>query len=103
MATAGFLGIDAGTQGLSVVFTDTSLRVLGTGEGSYEMCLGLGEGCYEQNPADWIKALGAALADLRKQFNEPLDVLAIGISGQMHGEVLIGPNQVPLKPARLLV
>ena len=37
MATKGFIGIDAGTQGLSVIFTDDSLKVLATGEGDYAM------------------------------------------------------------------
>ena len=31
----GYLGIDNGTHGLSVIFTDEDLNVLATGEGSY--------------------------------------------------------------------
>ena len=50
MSIRGFLGIDAGTQGLSVIFTDENLEVLGTGEGGYEMVHGLAEGDYEQDP-----------------------------------------------------
>ena len=37
MKTNGFLGIDIGTQGLSVIFTDTELKILESGEGSYDM------------------------------------------------------------------
>lgn len=50
MKTNGFLGIDIGTQGLSVIFTDTELKILATGEGTYDMVPGLDSGCYEQQP-----------------------------------------------------
>ena len=100
MATRGYLGIDAGTQGLSVVFTDENMQVLGTGDGVYEMLPGLAEGCYEQQPSDWEQALLNAMTDLRTKVDD-IEVLSIGISGQMHGEVLVGENNQPLKAARL--
>ena len=100
MATRGYLGIDAGTQGLSVVFTDENMQVLGTGDGGYEMSPGLAEGCYEQQPTDWQQALVDAMTDLRTKVSD-IEVLSIGISGQMHGEVLVGENDQPLKAARL--
>ena len=101
MATQGYLGIDAGTQGLSVIFADTSLKVLATGEGDYDMVPDLGEGCYEQLPADWTSALITAMKDLRNKLNLDFEVLAIGISGQMHGEVLADAEGNSLGPARL--
>ena len=91
MKTLGFLGIDIGTQGLSVIFTNTELKILVSGEGGYEMIPGLGPECYEQQPSDWESALKNAMADLRKKMSSmqiDMEVLAIGISGQMHGEVL---------------
>ena len=100
MATRGYLGIDAGTQGLSVVFTDENMRIVGTGDGGYEMLPGLDAGCYEQQPSDWLQALVDAMADLRTKIGD-IEVLSIGISGQMHGEVLVGENDQPLKAARL--
>lgn len=104
MKTQGYLGIDVGTQGLSVIFADESLRIRGSGEGSYEMVPGLESGAYEQRPADWEAALQAAMADLRTKLTsvgvEP-EVRAIGISGQMHGEVLCDDGGRPLAPARL--
>ena len=60
----GFLGIDAGTQGLAVVFADEQLRIIATGDGDYNMVPGQSEGCYEQRPEDWVAALGTAMADL---------------------------------------
>ena len=101
MATKGFIGIDAGTQGLSVIFTDDSLKVLATGEGDYAMVPSLGEGCYEQLPGDWDSALRTAMKDLRTKLSDEIEVLAIGISGQMHGEVLADADGNSLGPARL--
>ena len=69
MKRSGYLGIDAGTQGLSVIFTDESLHILATGEGLYDMVPGLAAECYEQHPGDWEQALGMALADLRKKLS----------------------------------
>jgi len=102
--TGGYLGIDLGTQGLSVIFTDTDLKILATGEGSYEMVPGLGAECFEQQPADWEVALAAAMAALRKKLvaeGITLQVRAIGISGQMHGEVMTDAAGEPLGSARL--
>jgi sugar (pentulose or hexulose) kinase len=102
--TQGYLGIDAGTQGLSVIFTDDEMRIRGTAAGSYDMVPSLAAGCYEQRPADWEAALGAAMADLRANvatLGVEMDVRGIGISGQMHGEVLADAAGKPLGPARL--
>jgi sugar (pentulose or hexulose) kinase len=100
----GYLGIDAGTQGLSVLFCDEKLAVIASGDGSYDMVPGLPEGDYEQQPTDWERALSDAMGDLRRKLSTKaieMDVLAIGISGQMHGEVLFAEGQRPLIPARL--
>lgn len=97
---ARFLGIDVGTQGLSVVLTDEDLSVLAAGEGGYDMVDGLAEGCYEQRPQDWESALREAAAVLGERLSEaPID--AVGVSGQMHGEVLVDSNGAALGPARL--
>jgi sugar (pentulose or hexulose) kinase len=102
--TRGYLGIDAGTQGLSVIFTDEEMRIRAAGAGGYDMVPGLAAGCYEQQPADWEAALAAAMADLRGKLaakGVEMEALAIGISGQMHGEVLADAAGKPLGPARL--
>lgn len=102
--TKGYLGIDVGTQGLSVVFTDENLSVLAVGEAGYEMVPGLPDGCYEQSPADWEAALREAMNSLRQALgvdHDGLDVQCIGLSGQMHGEVLVDGDFNVLVPARL--
>jgi sugar (pentulose or hexulose) kinase len=102
--TRGYLGIDAGTQGLSVIFTDEEMRIRAAGGGGYDMVPGLAAGCYEQRPADWEAALVTAMADLRGKLaavGVEMEVLAIGISAQMHGEVLAAADGAALGPARL--
>ena len=37
MSIHGFIGVDAGTQGLSVTYTDEAMQVIATGEGDYDM------------------------------------------------------------------
>ncbi len=105
MAIKGFLGIDAGTQGLAVVFVDEQFNVIASGDGDYEMVPGLEDGRYEQQPADWMAALRVAMGDLRKGLAEldinEFEVIAIGISGQMHGEVLIDESSQTIGTARL--
>jgi sugar (pentulose or hexulose) kinase len=104
MTHRGYVGIDLGTQGLSVIFTDESLAILATGEGGYEMVPGLAAECYEQRPADWEAALQAAMADLRQQLADKgieMEVLAVGLCGQMHGEVLCDEAGEVVAPARL--
>ena len=104
MKKQGYLGIDIGTQGLSVIFTDEAMRILSTGHGDYAMVPGLPAECQEQRPADWEQALAAAMGDLSKKLGSlglEMEVRAIGISGQMHGEVLVDASGVPLAAARL--
>ena len=98
----GFLGIDNGTQGLSVIFTDEALNILTVGKGSYEFIKNLSEGCYEQRCQDWDRALSEAMEQVHRQLSpSKLEVLSIGISGQMHGEVLVGSDGEPLDSVRL--
>ncbi len=104
MATRGFLGIDIGTQGLSVLFTNEQLKVVASGEADYEMLPDLAEGCYEQQAEDWESALGLAMERLRNSLpsdHAEIEILSIGISGQMHGEVLTDAAGTPLAPVRL--
>ena len=104
MKKQGYLGIDLGTQGLSVIFTDESLRILSTGHGGYAMVPGLPAECQEQLPADWERAVGEALAELTRKLGSmglEMEVRAIGIAGQMHGEVLADAADQPIGGARL--
>ena len=96
----GYLGIDNGTQGLSIVFTDEELNVLATGEGSYGMVEGLDDGCNEQRAEDWDGAIQSAMEEIRQEYPH-MEVLGIGISGQMHGEVCVDRNGHVIGTVRL--
>jgi sugar (pentulose or hexulose) kinase len=104
MKTQGYLGIDIGTQGLSVIFTDERMRILAGGDGSYAMVPGLPAACQEQIPGDWERALATAMQGLRAKLAAAgieMEVRAIGISGQMHGEVLADAAGQTVGAARL--
>ena len=97
------LGIDNGTQGLTVVVVsieDPSLPIVVTGEASYGCVPNLEEGCYEQVAADWETALLQALDQIRSTMND-YQVVAIGISGQMHGHVLVNKDGHAVGTVRL--
>jgi xylulokinase len=68
------------------------------------MVPGLAADCFEQHPGDWEQALATAMTDLRQKLaasRTEMEVQAIGISGQMHGEVLADDLGRSLSPARL--
>ena len=85
MSNKGFLGIDAGTQGLSVVLTNEDLEVIATGDGHYDMLPGQPDGHYIQAPKDWFDALLAALSDLRSKVGNEIDRIVCNIIQQSIG------------------
>ena len=104
MHRSGYLGIDVGTQGLSAVFVGDDLAILAHGAGSYDVLSGQPPGCAEQRPEDWEAALAVAMRQLHERAATAgfaLDVRAVGIAGQMHGEVLLDAAGAALGPARL--
>jgi len=96
----GYIGIDNGTQGLSVIFTNESLKVLASGFCSYGFVPNLPGGCYEQETTQWEGALEDAMRQVQLVLPN-MHVLSIGISGQMHGEVLADSSGMSLGPVRL--
>lgn len=96
-----YLGIDLGTSGLKLLLLDDQHHV----HASVDAPISLQRphpNWSEQNPADWWKALGSAVAQLRT--DEPTawsQVRAIGLSGQMHGAVILGAQLDVLRPAIL--
>jgi xylulokinase len=96
-----FLGIDIGTSEVKTVLLDTSHRVVGSA-GSVLTVSRPHPGHSEQNPQDWWLATQAALGELRQAYpSEYAAVCAIGLSGQMHGAVLLDAQDRVLRPAIL--
>jgi sugar (pentulose or hexulose) kinase len=82
------LGIDAGTQGISVILWDPATRkVLGVGDAEYEhdYLPGRPEGRLEQMASYWSDAMRTAMQRLRESMDTPINTVAgIGVTGHMH-------------------
>jgi xylulokinase len=100
------MGIDLGTGSVKVVLTGTDGRIAGKGAAEYGIDRP-SPGRAEQHPDAWwrgvVDATRAALVNASRRSSagpKPADrVLAIGLSGQMHGLALISGAHVPLAAA----
>ena len=96
-----FLGIDVGTSEVKVLLLADDHRVIDTAGTALEISRPH-PGHSEQNPADWWTATFTALEALRnKNPKAYAAVRAIGLSGQMHGAVLLDAADRVLRPAIL--
>jgi xylulokinase len=91
------LGIDIGTGSVKALVMDERGRTLG--RGSAEHALRHPQpGWAEQDPDEWwrgtVGAVRAAMAEAGA-----VDIAAIGLSGQMHGTVLLDADRTPIRPA----
>jgi xylulokinase len=96
-----FLGIDVGTSEVKVLLLDSEHRVIGVTGSSLQVSRPH-IGHSEQDPAAWWTATQLALVELNSKFpTEYKAIKAIGLSGQMHGAVLLDVNNHVLRPAIL--
>ncbi|MGY2402703.1 xylulokinase [Pseudomonas sp. SDO5271_S396] len=93
------LGIDLGTSELKAILMDASGTVLAR-TGVHLDVMRRHSGWSEQNPEDWWQACLQALAQLRVH-EAFARVACIGLSGQMHGAVLLDEDDRVLYPAIL--
>lgn len=92
-------GVDLGTSSLKVVVTDERGAIVGSASRAYPLHRPH-PGWAEQHPDDWWAALLGAIADLRAA-NIPLErTAAVGLSGQMHGLVLLDAHSIPIGPCQ---
>jgi xylulokinase len=96
-----YLGIDLGTSEVKLLLLDGEGRIVGTAGSA--LALSSPEPLWsEQAPADWWQATGTAVAQLRAAHPAAFAaVRAIGLSGQMHGAVLLDAADTVLRPAIL--
>jgi xylulokinase len=96
-----YLGIDLGTSGLKLLLLDTQHKI----HASVDVPLTLQRpqpGWSEQQPHDWWQALEEAVAQLRAIAPAAWRrIHAIGLSGQMHGAVVLDAQAQVLRPAIL--
>jgi xylulokinase len=96
-----FLGIDLGTSEVKLLLLDEQQRVIG--QAGAPLGVSRPQPLWaEQAPADWWHATEAAAARLRADHPAAwARVRGIGLSGQMHGAVLLGAGDEVLRPAIL--
>ncbi len=93
------LGIDIGTQSAKCVAISPAGDLRGTGQAGYVISAPH-PGWAEQSPENWwTAAVQAVRAAVQSGGIEPESVRAIGVTGQMHGLVLIGKDLQPMRPA----
>ncbi|WP_044041901.1 xylulokinase [Caballeronia insecticola] len=96
-----YLGIDLGTSEVKVLLLASDGGVIGTAGTPFSVSRPKPRWS-EQNPLDWWEGTRAALFKLREKFpDEFAQVRGIGLSGQMHGAVLLDSHDNVLRPAIL--
>ncbi|NLX11578.1 MAG: xylulokinase [Chloroflexi bacterium] len=97
--TEVMLGIDVGTQSAKCVVLDANGQLLGVGQQGYPV-LTPRPNWAEQDPEAWWQAVIAAVRDALRQANISASRLhSIGLTGQMHGVVLLDATYAPIRPA----
>ncbi len=96
-----FIGIDLGTSSVKAVLVDDRQSVLATA--TRELAVSRPSPFWsEQGPADWISATLEVLRRLKDAAPEDFRrCIGIGLSGQMHGAVLLDERDQPLRPCIL--
>ena len=96
-----FLGLDIGTSAVKAVLVDGDQQLLA--EAEVPLTTSRPQPLWsEQDPDAWWLATRAALATLGRDARGAYGgVRAIGLSGQMHGAVVLGADDRPLRPAIL--
>lgn len=93
------LGIDIGTSGTKTVLFDEKGKVIASSTGEYGMAQPQ-NGWAEQNPSDWWAAVCNTCKEvIAKSKVNPADIKGVGLSGQMHGLVMLDENNYVLRPS----
>lgn len=94
-----YLGIDCGTQGTKALVVDANGRAIGRGYAKHAI-VERASGAREQEPRWWVEALRTAVRQAMAAA-PGADVLAMGVSGQQHGLVVLDERREVIRPAKL--
>ena len=95
-----FLGIDVGTGGTRAVLVDRAGRVIASAASNHAPIHSEHIGWAEQDPDDWWRAGLEAIAGVLAAIgNEPSRIEAVGLTGQIHGCVMLDTAGHVLRPA----
>src|SRR5947207_1326412 len=97
LVAATLIGIDVGTTAVKAILIDVSGKTLQTFARSYPTARPQ-PGHVEQNPADWLDGVLAALAAFA-QSNDLGGLLGIGLCSQVNTHVFVDDAGEPLLPA----
>lgn len=96
-----YLGLDLGTSELKALLLNNEHRVVATARSALEVDRPQPLWA-EQQPADWWRAVESVMDHLKlRNASAMRSVRAIGLSGQMHGAVLLDGDLQLLRPAML--
>jgi len=94
------MGIDVGTTGTRAVVVRPDGHVIGAATGDHQPMRMAKPGWAEQDPEDWWQAtILAVRAALAAAGLKGTDIAAVGLSGQMHGVVLLDKARAVLRPS----
>ncbi|MEZ4607165.1 MAG: xylulokinase [Deinococcales bacterium] len=99
MAKKLALGLDLGTSGVDVLAVDEDGLVIAESHASYPL-LTPQPGWTEQRSEDWWQGVLKALKTLREKLPEA-EIIALGLTGQMHGMVALDAQGEAVRPALL--
>ncbi len=99
--TPVYLGIDVGTSAVKALLADDEQRIVA--EATQELSISRPRPLWsEQNPEDWWNAVVRVVTSLRSAAPDRFAAIrGVGLSGQMHGAVLLGRDRAVLRPAIL--
>ena len=94
------LGIDIGTGGSRAVVVGDDGGVIASATVEHVPFASPGPAWAEQDPADWWRAAQSAVRDVLSLSGvAPKSITAIGLSGQMHGAVLLDEHDEIVRPS----
>ena len=93
------IGLDVGTSGVKALLVRANGQPVAEATASYPLHAPR-PGWAEQDPVDWWRAAVIAIRELLAR-RPDARVTAIGLSGQMHGVVLVDDELEPVRPALL--
>lgn len=99
-----FLGIDVATTGVKALVVSEVGKVIASATREYPLLMPRPKWA-EQDPATWWEA---TVSSVRRCLDEAfsvtgsrIEIIGVGLSGQMHGSVFLDSHGVPLRPAIL--